>query len=244
MRAWKRNVVLTIALMLASAAVAAGEVEDQLRATLGKRLPGIRIESVTKLPQLDLYEVVSNGNRIFYTDAKGEFALVGNLMDLKTRANLTQQRQDELNVVDFSALPLDKAIVKVKGDGSRKVAVFSDPDCPFCKRLEHELVKVSNVTVYLFLFPLPQLHPDAPRKARAVWCAADPGKAWDALMLEDTEPAAPAAECKDPIADVARLADQVGIQGTPGLVFSNGKLVPGAISAEEIERYLSAPGKS
>ncbi len=244
MRAWRRNLVLTTTLVLASVAVAAGEVEDKLRAKLGERLPGIRIESVTKLPQLDLYEVVSNGNRIFYTDAKGEFALVGNLMDLKTRANLTQQRQDELNVVDFSTLPLDKAIVKVKGDGSRKVAVFSDPDCPFCKRLERELVKVSNVTVYLSLFPLPQLHPDAPRKARAVWCATDPGKAWDALMLEGTEPAAPAAECKDPIADVARLADQVGIQGTPGLVFSNGKLVPGAISVEEIERYLSAPGKS
>jgi len=149
--------VLTTTLVLASVAVAAGEVEDKLRAKLGERLPGIRIESVTKLPQLDLYEVVSNGNRIF---------------------------------------------------------------------------------------PLPQLHPDGPRKARAVWCATDPGKAWDALMLEGTEPAAPAAECKDPIADVARLADQVGIQGTPGLVFSNGKLVPGAISVEEIERYLSAPGKS
>ena len=131
--------------------------------------------SITKLPQLDLYEVVGNGNRIFYTDAKGEFALMGNLIDLKTRVNLTQQRQDQLNVVDFSRLPLDKAFVKVKGDGSRKIAIFTDPDCPYCKRLEQELAKVSNVTVYVFLYPLPQLHPDAPRKARAVWCACGPG---------------------------------------------------------------------
>jgi thiol:disulfide interchange protein DsbC len=243
MQIWKWSSLLAAALMAASGAAVAGEIEDKLRAALEERLPGIRIESIAKLPQLELYEVVSNGSRIFYTDAKGEFALIGNLVDLKTRANLTQQRQEELNVVDFSTLPLDKAIVTVKGDGSRKVAVFSDPDCPFCKRLERELMKVSNVTVYLFLFPIPQLHPDAPRKARAVWCAADPGKAWDALMLEGTEPATAAAECKDPIADIARLADEVGIQGTPGLVFSSGRLVPGAISAQEIEEHLNAPGK-
>lgn len=243
MRTWKWMPPLAAALMAAGAPAVAGEIEDQLRATLEQRLPGIKVESIAKLPRLDLYEVVSNGNRIFYTDARGEFALLGNLVDLQTRVNLTQQRQEELNVVDFSALPLDKAIVKVKGDGSRKMAVFSDPDCPFCKRLEHELIKVSNVTVYLFLFPIPQLHPDATRKARAVWCAADPGKAWDALMLEGTEPAAPAADCQDPIAEVARVADAVGIQGTPGLVFASGRLVPGAISSREIEQHLNAPGR-
>jgi thiol:disulfide interchange protein DsbC len=244
MQTCKPRLVLAATLMLAAAAAVGGEVEDQLRATLTQRLPGLAVESITKLPQLDLYEVVGNGNRIFYTDAKGDFALMGNLIDLKTRANLTQQRQGELNVVDFARLPLDKAIVKVKGDGSRKIAIFTDPDCPYCKRLEQELAKVSNVTVYVFLFPLAQLHPDAPRKARAVWCAADPAKAWDALMLEGKEPSAPGPECKDPIAEVAKVADQVGIQGTPGLVFANGKLVPGAISAEQIEKYLNALGKS
>jgi thiol:disulfide interchange protein DsbC len=220
-----------------------GVVEDRLRA----RSPASArdgLESITKLPELGLYEVVSNGNRIFYTDAKGDFGLVGNLIDLKTRVNLTQQRQEELNVVDFGSLPLDKAIVKVKGDGSRKLAIFTDPDCPFCKRLEHELAKVSNVTVYVFLLPLPQLHPDAPRKARAVWCSADRAKAWDALMLEGKEPAAPGPECKDPIADVAKVASDIGIQGTPGLAFVSGKLVPGAIGAEQIEQYLNAPGKA
>jgi thiol:disulfide interchange protein DsbC len=138
---------------------------------------------------------------------------------------------------------MDKAIVKVKGDGSRKIAIFTDPDCPYCKRLEHELAKVSNVTVYVFLLPLPQLHPDAPRKARAVWCSADPAKAWDALMLEGQEPAAPGPECKDPIAEVAKVADAIGIRGTPGVAFANGKLVPGAIGAEQIEQYLNAPAK-
>ncbi len=240
----KPRLVLAASLMVAATAVLAGEVEDQLRATLSQRLPGLTVESITKLPQLDLYEVVGNGNRIFYTDAKGEFGLMGNLIDLKTRVNLTEQRQDQLNVVDFSRLPLDKAFVKVKGDGSRKIAIFTDPDCPYCKRLEQELAKVSNVTVYVFLYPLPQLHPDAPRKARAVWCASDRAQAWDALMLEGKEPSAPAPECKDPIAEVAKVAKEVGIRGTPGLVFANGKLVPGAISAEQIEQYLNVPGKS
>jgi thiol:disulfide interchange protein DsbC len=243
MQTWKSHMVLATTLMLAAAVALGGEVEDQLRATLTERLPGITIKSITKLPRLELYEVVSNGNRILYTDAKGEFGLTGNLIDLKTRTNLTQQRQDELNVVDFGELPLDKAIVKVKGDGSRKMAIFTDPDCPFCKRLEQELAKVDNVTVYVFLFPIPQLHPDAPRKARAVWCAPDRAKAWDALMLEGKEPAAPGAECKDPIAEVAKVADEIGVQGTPGLAFPNGKLVPGAIRAEQIEQYLNAPAK-
>jgi len=222
----------------------AGEAEDRLRATLLERLPGARIESITKLPQLDLYEVVMAGFRIVYVDPKGDFALFGNLIDLKSRTNLTEKRQQELSVVDFAQLPLDKAIVKVKGNGARKLAVFTDPDCPYCQRLEGELAKVTDVTVYIFLLPIPQLHPNAPRKARAVWCAPDRVKAWDELMLERKEPPAATAECTDPITEIAKLADQLNITGTPGLVFANGRLVPGAISAQQIEQYLQAPGKS
>lgn len=243
MQLWKRNLALCATLILVAAPALGGEIEDRLRATLAERLPGMAIESITRLPQLDLYEVVGSGNRIFYTDAKGDFALVGNLIDLKTRENLTEQRQDELSVVDFAGLPFDKAFVKVKGDGSRKLAIFTDPDCPYCQRLEQELGKVSNVTVYVFLLPLAQLHPDAPRKARAVWCAPDRAKAWDALMLEGREPAAPAPECQDPLADVAKVADRIGIQGTPGLAFASGRLVPGAIDAEQIEQLLDTPAK-
>ena len=165
-------------------------------------------------------------------------------MDLKSHSNLTEQRRSELSTVDFSRLPLDKAIVKVKGDGSRKLAIFTDPDCPYCKQLEKELSGVSNVTVYIFLFPLAQLHPDAPRKAKAVWCAADRVKAWDDLMLSGQEPPAPKAGCETPIADIARVGEELHINGTPGLIFSNGKLVPGAIPAADIEKLLNGVGKS
>jgi thiol:disulfide interchange protein DsbC len=222
----------------------AGEVENRLRATLLERLPGARIESISKLPKLDLYEVVMAGLRIVYVDPNGDFALFGNLVDLKSRTNLTERRQQELSVVDFARLPLDKAIVKVKGNGSRRLAIFTDPDCPFCQRLEAELAKVTDVTVYIFLLPIPQLHPDAARKARAVWCAHNPVKAWDELMLERKEPPVAADGCTDPIAAIAKLADQLNITGTPGLVFGSGRLVPGAINAQQIEQYLQAPGKS
>jgi thiol:disulfide interchange protein DsbC len=238
--------ILTAALVLIGAATAAqaGEAEDRLSRILAERLPGIQIESLRKLPQTDLYEVVHNGRRIIYVDPDGEIALFGNLIDLKSRTNLTEQRQNELNVVEFGKLPFDKAIKKVKGNGSRKLAIFTDPDCPFCKRLEGDLKNVNDVTVYIFLFPLQQLHPDAPRKARAVWCSKDPVAAWDALMQEGKEPPAAAGECKDPIADIAKVAEDLGINGTPGLVFESGKLVPGAIGAKEIEDLLGAPGKS
>jgi thiol:disulfide interchange protein DsbC len=232
------------AALLAGAALAhAQSAEEKLSAVLLERLPGLKIESIRKLPQIDLYEVVHNGRRILYTDAAGDLGLFGNLVDLKTRTNLTEARQNELNVVDFAALPLDKAIVKVKGKGTRKMAVFTDPDCPYCKRLENELKNVDDVIVYVFLYPIAQLHPDAPRKARAVWCAADPVGAWDALMLQGKEPPTAAESCKDPIGDIAKVAEQLNIQGTPGLVFSSGRLVPGAIGAKQIEELLDA-GKS
>lgn len=244
MKRWNWMLMLVTAVAVGFPIARAGEVEDQLRATLTERMPGAKIDSITKLPHLELYEVVFNGSRLFYVDPSGQFALFGSLVDLKARTNLTEERQSELNVVDFAKLPLDKAIVKVKGDGSRKLAVFTDPDCPYCQRLERELSSVSNVTLYIFLFPIPQLHPDAERKARAVWCSADKVKAWDDLMLERKEPLAAAADCKDPIADIAKLAEQFKIHGTPGLIFPSGRLVPGAIPAQQIEQYLGGREKS
>jgi thiol:disulfide interchange protein DsbC len=239
-----QRIIAAALLAIAASAANAGEAEDRLRAILIDRLPGLQIESIRKLPQADLYEVVHNGRRILYADPNGEVGLFGNLIELKSRTNLTEQRQNELNVVDFSKLPLDKAIKKVKGKGSRRMAVFTDPDCPFCKRLENELKNVDDVTIYVFLLPLEQLHPDAPRKARAVWCAPDPVKAWDALMMEGKDPPAAAEGCKDPIAEVAKLANDYNIQGTPGLIFESGRLVPGAIGAKQIEEELAAARKS
>jgi thiol:disulfide interchange protein DsbC len=212
---------------------------DKLRAALAERLPELKIERVRESHIKDLYEVVYNGREILYSDARGELALMGNLYDLKTRYNLTQESKDTLDKVDFGALPLDKAIVKKVGDGSRRLAIFSDPDCPFCQRLEGELAKLDNVTLYTFLYPLRALHPDAARKATLVWCSPDPVKAWDDLMLRQIEPAAAKRECEAPIEAITALAASSAINGTPGIVFPSGRLVQGYIPAERIEQLLA-----
>ena len=239
-----KNFLLLSAIYLFTPQLAAAEDYEELRRNLTEKIPQVTIGEIRKLPYADLYEIQGNGVNVFYTDAKGEVALFGNLMELQTRANLSEQRKQELMVVDFSQLPLDKAIVKVKGSGVRKLAVFSDPDCPYCKQLEQELKDVTDVTIYTFIYPLADLHPDAPRKARLIWCAGDRAQAWEQFMLEGREPAAAGSDCEVPIGAVADIATKFWITGTPGMVFPNGKLVPGVIPRAQIETLLNPERKS
>jgi thiol:disulfide interchange protein DsbC len=146
---------------------------------------------------------------------------------------------EELTKIDFSTLPLDQAIKVVKGNGNRKIAVFSDPDCPYCKRLEKdELSKIDNVTIYTFLYPLEQLHPDAGRKARAIWCAPDRNKAWENWILNGQLPNG-ATECETPLDKVAALGRKLGVNSTPTIFLPNGKRVQGALPAEELEKAIA-----
>ncbi len=216
---------------------------ERLRATLEERMPGVKIGQISPGPVPGLFEVVVNNLNVIYTDKKGELAFIGNVVNLKTKESLTKKRAEELAFVDFSQIPLTQAIVKVKGDGSRKLVVFSDPDCPYCKQLEKELAFLDNVTIYTMLYPLEELHPDARKKSEAVWCASDRAKAWDDLMLYGKQPVA-VAECKTPLDDIQKLAQRLSITGTPGLVFANGKLVPGTLKTEQIEELLKAAAKS
>lgn len=218
---------------------------DGLRKSLMAKMPGTQIGAITKTPYAGLYEVVANGINVFYTDKKGDIALIGKLIDLKTQQDLAERRMQELRKIDFAKLPLEQAIVKVKGDGSRKLAVFSDPDCPFCKQLEKELESVSNVTIYTFLFPLTELHPDSLRKAESIWCSKDRAQAWDDLMLKEKEPvAADNKNCETPIRAISGLAHKLWITGTPGMIFGSGKLVPGVLPGKQIEEMLNDSGKS
>lgn len=212
--------------------------QDEMRKRLTERMPGMQIGAITKTSYAGLYEVVANGLNVFYTDENANLAIIGKMIDLNTKKDLVEERKQQLLYVDFSSLPLDKAIVKVKGDGSRKLAVFSDPDCPFCQELEQELNKVSNVTIYTFLYPIAELHPDAERKAKLVWCSEDRAKAWDELMLQGKEPAASDKPCDVPFQAIQEIAKKAWINGTPGLVFADGKLVPGMIKSFQIERNL------
>ncbi|MCU0841973.1 MAG: DsbC family protein [Thiobacillaceae bacterium] len=227
---------LLLSLVLAVCALPVQGDEAAIRQTLGERYPSLRIESVTPTPIPGLYEVWGGG-KLFYADEKGEYVLIGPLVETRGKTNLTQQRLTQLRAVKFDSLPLDKAIRFVHGKGERVVAVFSDPDCPFCRKLEQELAKLDNLTVYLFLHPLPELHPGAVEVARNVWCAADPAASWRAYMLDGKAPAA-VADCQAPIDEISALAARLGVSGTPALIFRSGERVDGALPAERIEALL------
>ena len=240
---WKQSLIALSLFTAFSSAHAAVDIE-KMRKQLSERMPGTHIGAITKSPYAGLYEVVANGFNVFYTDENVNIAVIGKMIDLKTTKDLVQARTQELMHVDFASLPLDKAIVKVKGNGSRKLAVFSDPDCPFCHELEQELAKVNDVTIYIFLYPLTELHPDSERKAKLVWCAENPAKAWDELMLHGKEPAATNKSCEPPLKEIKALAQKDWITGTPGLVFSDGQLVAGSVNSVQIENYLEEKAKT
>jgi thiol:disulfide interchange protein DsbC len=189
---------------------------------------------VRKVPYGGLYEVVV-GSDIFYTDEKGSFLVVGAIVDLKTKENITETRGRVLNKVDFASLPLDSAIKIVRGNGSRKVAMFADPNCGYCKRFERDLLGVNDITVYVFLYPI--LSPDSVEKSKGVWCSADRGKAWLDIMTRDL-PAPTATSCATPIDKNLAFGQSKKIQGTPTIFFENGERVPGAMPISEFEKKL------
>lgn len=235
---------ILVALVTLLFAIPAFSDEAAIRKALQATYPKVKAESITKTPFPGLYEVFIDG-QIIYTDENFTwFITEGRLVDPKTRRELTSARFEELTRVDFEALPLDQAIKVVRGNGSRKVVVFSDPDCPFCKKLEQkELMPITDVTIYTFLYPLEGLHPDAANKAKAIWCAPDRVKAWQDWILNG-QLAKSGTSCDTPLDKVAALGRKLGINSTPTLIFSNGKRMMGAYPTKDIEAALAeAAGK-
>jgi thiol:disulfide interchange protein DsbC len=215
--------------------------EASLRKAIEAAYPKVHIESITKTNYAGLYEVFLDG-QIVYTDEKFSFLIAeGRLVEPRTRRDITGERMDELTKVNFATLPFDQAIKVVKGNGSRKLVVFSDPDCPYCKQLEQkELVNITDVTIYTFLYPIEQLHPDAGNKAKVIWCAPDRAKAWTDWVMNGRLPEG-AANCDTPLDKVADLGRKLGITSTPTLIFTSGKRILGAYPVKEIEKAMSAP---
>jgi thiol:disulfide interchange protein DsbC len=200
---------------------------------LEEKFPGAAVTSVSKSPYFGLYEAQFD-DRIVYTDAKVTYVMVGAIFDANTKQNLTDARQRQLNRVAWDSLPLDLAFKRVKGNGTRKFAMFSDADCPFCKRIESDIKRLDDVTIYTFLFPIDQLHPDAGRKSALIWCAADRAKAWDAFFDAGTLPDNK-GDCATPIKDTALLGNRLRVSATPTLVFADGSMVPGALPLAQLE---------
>ncbi len=216
----------SLAMLLASFSLLAqaGAQEDiaTIQSTLESRTPPIKARSVKPSPIAGLYEVFVQGNLI-YTDKTFSYVIVnGAMMDTSSKKNLTEESLNQLTTIKFSELPLQNAIEIKKGSGAYQFAVFSDPDCPYCKSLESGLAKagVSDYTAYIFLYPLKTLHPDAAAKSESIWCAKDKADAWTNFMVKGTAPEK--ANCDNPLAATEKLADEIGVSGTPSIYLKNG----------------------
>ncbi|HET7598342.1 MAG TPA: DsbC family protein [Burkholderiales bacterium] len=232
------NLIVRLALctlLCAAATATAGEAE--IRQTLQSRYPDLHIENVARSPIPGVYEIYADGE-ILYVDEKASYLIVGGkLVDTARKADVTSERLRSLSAVKFEQLPLDLAFRKVRGDGSRKIAYFTDPNCPYCRKLEPDLEKLDNVTIYFFLYPV--LGKDSHEKAQAVWCSKDRSKTWDDWMLRRKTPPAVAA-CDTPIEKIIAFGRRKGITGTPTLFLANGERVRGAIPFEQLKQLVDS----
>jgi thiol:disulfide interchange protein DsbC len=215
--------------------------EGDIKKNIETRFPGAKVDSISKSPMNGVFEVVVDGGQIIYSDANADYVLTGDMLETANRRNLTKEKMDKLSEVKFDTLPLDQAIKDVRGAGKRKMAVFSDPDCPYCKKLEQELAKLDNVTIYTFTYPLP-MHTDAPRKSRLVWCSADRVAAWHDLMLNGKVPEGK-GDCANPVDANLALGQKLNVQGTPAIILANGKRLPGMVPADRLTMLLDEAGK-
>lgn len=223
--------------LVGSGTVFAQGEEALIRKNLKERMPQIQpIDEVRRTPMPGVFELRVDGTEIYYTDAAGHFLIQGQLIDTRNQRNLTEERQQKITAIDFKTLPLKDAITIVRGKGERKLAVFEDPNCGYCKRFERELAKADNITVYLFLYPI--LGKDSVDKSKAIWCAKDQDKAWLDWMVRDQTPAN--ANCDAAaIKRNVEFGQKMKITGTPTLVFVDGTRVPGAIDLAQVDKMLA-----
>lgn len=227
-------IIFFMAWHLATLATPAAEtvIQKRFRDYLGIN---VKTEAITPTPYSGLYEIQID-NQLVYTDSEAHYLFIGNILDLPTQKNYTEERLRQLTVTDFSTLPKNLAIKIVKGNGTGIMAIFSDPSCRYCKQLEYNLRNVDDVTIYLY--PLNILSEKSIDISRNIWCSSNPAQAWQDWMIRDKKPETAGKDCafpNDPIRDLGR---KLNIQGTPTIFFTDGTRIPGAASAEEINRKL------
>lgn len=234
---------LIACLSLSCAVATAASVSDSTAATITKNLkanlPDLAIDKIESTPLPGIYEIDS-GRKVFYVDASGNYALIGNLLDLTTKTSLTEQRSNDLNQIDWKKLPTDIAITRVKGNGTNKIAIFTDPDCPFCKRLEAETTsKLKDVTIYYYLFPL-AIHPNAASDSKKILCAENPESAMVGFMAHG-QGLGKNATCDNgkKLTQMQEIGTNlVQVTGTPTIVLPNGRIVSGLVPADALSRMI------
>jgi thiol:disulfide interchange protein DsbC len=230
---------IVAAALLAGAAAGALADEAGVRRLVESKLRyGAAVQEVRKLPSVDLYEVVvrsPKGPLIYYVDGAATVVIAGNVIDGKTGRDLTEERLRQLTAIEWGSLPFASAITTVRGNGRRKIAVFSDPNCPYCKRFEATLAKLDDITVYVFLFPV--ISAESVPLARSVWCSEDRARAWNELMLRGVAPSA-APDCDTPVEKLVALGHRLGASSTPTWFLENGQRYDGAMSLEDVRELL------
>ncbi len=209
---------------------------DSVKAELAKKYPEVKPERITKTTYGNLFEVFAGGE-IIYTDEKVTFLLLGTLVDAQSRTNVSEARLQKLNVINFNDLPFEHAIKLVRGNGSRRMAIFADPNCGYCKRFEQDVNSTDNITAYIFAYPI--LAQDSIDKSKSIWCSTDRLKAWQDQMLREKAPTAKGT-CETPIDKVLALGRKMNITGTPTTFFEDGERISGALPKDRIEAKLAA----
>ena len=227
-----KSLVLSALTVFAVAATA----NESVKSELAKKYPEVKAERITKTTYGNLFEVFTGGE-IIYTDEKVTFLLLGTLVDAQTRTNVSETRLQKLNVINFNELPFDQAIKLVRGNGSRRMAIFEDPNCGYCKKFEQDVNSIDNITAYIFAYPI--LAQDSIDKSKAIWCSPDRLKAWQDLMLREKPPTAKGT-CDTPIDKVLALGRKLGVTGTPTTFFEDGERISGALPKDRIEAKLVA----
>ena len=231
MKLIKSLVLLALAVFAVSAIA-----QDAIQKELEKKFPDVKAERITKTTYGNLFEVYAGGE-IFYTDEKVTFLLLGTLVDAQTRVNVSEARLQKLNVINFSELPFENAIKLVRGNGSRRMAIFEDPNCGYCKRFEQDINATDNITAYIFPYPI--LAQDSMDKSKAIWCSTDRLKAWQDQMLREKAPTTKGT-CDTPIDKVLALGRKMNVTGTPTTFFEDGERISGALPKDKIEAKLVA----
>ena len=235
------NKLLSIIALACSLTLLVGTVnaqsEQQVRTELQKKIgANTKIKSVSPSPIPGIYEVLV-GNDVFYTDANSKYLIQGEIIEIATGKNITEQKQADLNRIKWSELNPSNALKAVRGNGSRQLAILSDPNCGYCKRLEKSLQQLDNVTIYTYLIPI--LSPDSAQKSKQIWCSADPQKTYIDWMINGIAPRGK-SDCTTPLDKNMAFAKTYGITGTPTIFFIDGSRFPGAVQITDIEKKFSS----
>jgi thiol:disulfide interchange protein DsbC len=213
--------------------------EAVIRKAILERMPRLKIDEIQRTPVEGIWEVRYGGTEILYSDAKGEHLFVGaSLIELRTRANLTEERLDQLMAVPWASLPLKDSITFRQGKEDRRLAIFADPMCGFCRQFEADVAELKDTTIHVFLVPM--LGSQSQVIARDVVCAADPAEAWRRWMLQQVPPPKAAAGCNSQVLqrNVA-FSRTHKINATPTSLFEGGARRSGALRAAELERAFA-----